>query len=291
MDWIVGLQKAIDYIEENLQQPLDMNTIVTQANCSSFYFQRLFSLLTGLTLGEYIRKRRLSEAAHDLRATDARIIDIALNYGYDTPESFSRAFKTYHGCSPSEARKETAPLKNFSRIKPRLTIDGGTDMDYRIVKLDSFKVLEKVKTFTTKDGLNFKEIPRFWSEAWADGTSETLCRYEKTDGKLGPLLLGICYSSKTSEFDYSIAVECDDSTTAPEGFRVNTIAPQTWIVLKAIGPLPDAIQSLWKRSYSEIFPSSEYQPTGKIDFEAYPDNSGKDPDKQENELWIAVEKK
>ena len=132
MDWIIGMQKAIDYIEDNLTESIDYEKIAAQSFSSSYHFQRVFSILCGFTLGEYIRNRRLSLAGTELAASDAKIMDIALKYGYESPDSFAKAFQKFHGVLPSQARSNGGTLRSFSRLVLKLSLEGGSTMNYRI---------------------------------------------------------------------------------------------------------------------------------------------------------------
>ncbi|MDR1690050.1 MAG: AraC family transcriptional regulator [Clostridiales bacterium] len=132
MDWITGLSRAIDYIEENLTYDIDYSQAAKRAYSSSYHFQRVFSILCGYTLGEYIRKRRLTLAGNDLKNADNKVIDVALKYGYENPDSFSRAFTNFHGVNPSAARENGSVLKSFSRLHLKLSLEGGNTMNYRI---------------------------------------------------------------------------------------------------------------------------------------------------------------
>ena len=116
MNWIIGMQKAIDYIEEHLTETIDYETLAAQSFSSSYHFQRVFSILCGFTIGEYIRNRRLSLAGQELASSDAKVIDVALKYGYESPDGFARAFQRFHGILPSEARAKGGNLKSFSRL-------------------------------------------------------------------------------------------------------------------------------------------------------------------------------
>lgn len=116
MDWITGIQNAINYIENHLTEEIDYDKAAAEAACSSFYFQRIFSILCDISLSEYIRNRRLTLAGNELNASNAKVIDIALKYGYESPESFARAFSKFHGITPSEAKKNGSKLKSFSRL-------------------------------------------------------------------------------------------------------------------------------------------------------------------------------
>lgn len=132
MDWITGIQNAIDYMEAHITEELDYEEIAKQSFSSSFHFQRVFSILCGYTLGEYIRCRRLSLAGTELASGKGKVIDVAYKYGYDTPESFSRAFQKFHGVTPSQARGSGVQLKSFSRLSIKVSLEGGNVMNYRI---------------------------------------------------------------------------------------------------------------------------------------------------------------
>ena len=132
MDWVTGIQNAINYIEDNITEDLDYESIAKKSFASSFHFQRVFNTLCGYTLGEYIRNRRLSLAGMDLAADKDKVFNIALKYGYDNPESFAKAFQKFHGITPSQARANGAMLKSFSRLSIRVSLEGGSTMNYRV---------------------------------------------------------------------------------------------------------------------------------------------------------------
>ena len=136
MDWIVGMQKAIDYIENHLTEKIDYDMVAAQSFSSSYHFQRVFSILCGFTIGEYIRNRRLSLAGSELATTDAKVIDMALKYGYESPDSFAKAFQKFHGILPSQARNKGNNLKSFSRLVLKFSLEGGKSMNYRIEEKD-----------------------------------------------------------------------------------------------------------------------------------------------------------
>lgn len=132
MEWVVGIQKAIDYIEDHISEDLDYEEIAKTAFSSSYHFQRVFSILCGYTLGEYIRNRRLTLAGMELAADKVRVIDAAVKYGYDSPDSFTKAFAKFHGITPSAAREPGAELRSFTRLSIRISLEGGSSMNYRI---------------------------------------------------------------------------------------------------------------------------------------------------------------
>ena len=136
MDWITGMQKAIDYIEANLTEEIDYEKVAVESFSSSYHFQRVFSILCGYTLGEYIRLRRLSLAGAELARGKEKVIDVALKYGYDSPDSFAKAFQKFHGITPSQARADGSMLKSFSRLSIKISLEGGITMNYRIEEKD-----------------------------------------------------------------------------------------------------------------------------------------------------------
>ena len=196
MEWIAGLQRAIDYVEAHLTEEIDYEAVAKEACSSVFHFQRVFGVICGFTLGDYIRMRRLSQAASDLSGTKDKVIDIALKYGYDTPESFARAFTRFHGVTPTQARRG-GNVKSFSRLSVKLILTGGSTMDYRIEKLDAFQVVCKRKTVekADEDGPAW-EISDFWDECTQNGTIRKLVGYIPEKPVLKGLL-GICYSGST----------------------------------------------------------------------------------------------
>lgn len=279
MEWVQSLNKAIEYIEDNLDNELNCDGIAEHIYISSYHFQRVFSLLTGMTVGEYIRNRRLSLAGQELTAWDAKVIDIALKYGYETPESFSKAFARFHGITPIQARIEGSNLKSFNRLIIKIKLEGGNIMDYKIVKKDELKVLARTKIFNSESSTS--EIPKFWSEYFSEGSSGKVCG-----------MLGICEQEKacTKEFRYGIGSFYEPDTTIPEGFDILTIPAHIWAIFRCVGPMPHAIQDMWTKIYSEWLPQSEYELVTDYDIEYYTDG---DTGSQNyvSEIWIPVNKK
>ena len=289
MDWITGIQNAINYIEEHLTEEIDYEIVAKEAACSSFYLQRIFSILCGMTLGDYIRNRRLTLAGNELSAADDKVIDIALKYGYESPESFTRAFSRFHGVTPSEAKKDGSKLKSFSRLSVKITLNGGNIMDYKIIEKDAFDIIEKVESHPVEDSENAKSIPAFWTRSHNDGTVKTLL--DTTTDRT--YIFGVCYGNlpeNAKTFDYSIAAKCDNNTVVPEGFRKNTIPARTWAIFECKGAMPNATQDMWHKIVSEFFPTSSYQPTYEMDIEAYTEGNMGSPDYR-SEIWVPVIKK
>lgn len=141
MNWLSGINNSVQYIESHLTDAIGLDTLSKIAGCSSFEFSRIFSYVTDMHVSEYIRRRRLTQAAFDLQNERERIIDIAMKYRYESPTAFSRAFAKLHGVSPLVARKSGATLKNYPPINLEGSIKGVDGMEYKIVKRGAFRFM------------------------------------------------------------------------------------------------------------------------------------------------------
>lgn len=291
MDQITAIQRAINYIEAHLTDEIDYEAAAREAASSVFHFQRLFSMLCGYTLGDYIRMRRLSLAADELQHTGGKIIDIALKYGYDTPESFSRAFTRFHGVTPTQARRG-GNIKSFSRLSVKLILDGGNLMDYRIEKTDAFKLICRKKQVNKPQGETATaDISSFWSECSADGTMEKLCKYASFERFRG--ILGVCFSGEmaNSGFPYGIGAEYNGAPLTDDGFDIVEIPAHTYAVFQCKGKMPEAFKETYKKICSEFFPqSSTYEYGNGIELEVYPSADVQNPN-YTCEIRIAVNEK
>lgn len=291
MNWIQGIQRAIDYVEANITENIDFEEVAQQAYSSSFHFQRVFSILCGFPLGDYIRMRRLSLAGEELSKGKEKIIDMAMKYGYDTPESFSRAFTRFHGITPSEA-KHGGNVKIFTPLSVKLILTGGSKMDYRIEKREAFQVVCKRKSVKKPQAANAtQEITAMWQEYGADGTMARLIGYMPKEPVMKGLL-GICFSSELNakHFPYGIGVEYD-GRKVDDDLEVVTIPAHTYAVFTSKGKMPDAFIETYNRIVTEFFPqSTQYEYAENVEFEVYSSADVSDPNYQ-CEIWIAVNEK
>ncbi len=285
MEWLDRLNAAIDYIEENLDQEIDYNAAAKITCCSLFHFQRMFSFIAGMGPSDYVRQRRMTLAAFDLLNGSDKVIDIALKYGYSSPTAFTRAFTGVHGIAPSLVRVHGVPLKSFPRITFSLSIKGGKEMKYKLEEKPAMRFVGKKEAVSNVGGQNFVRIPKLWEEVNHDGTCDRIygLSNQKPSG-----VLGICANFREADFDYYVASSSDQPV--PEGMEELTVPAGLWVVFECIGPMPDAIQEVWKRIYSEWFPSSGYEHAGNAELEWYSDG---DPDAADylSEVWIPVVKK
>ena len=290
MDWITGISKAIDYIEEHITEPTDYARAAKEACSSPFNFQRVFALLCGYTLGDYVRMRRLTLAGEELLSTDAKVIDVALKYGYDSPESFSRAFTRFHGVSPSAVRMGAA-IRSFSRICVKLILTGGSIMEYRIEKKQAAKIICRRREFTKPgDDYTNREIPEFWNECGRDGSIQKLCGYIKDSAQFKGLL-GVCFSTEMTDsgFPYGIGAEYDGESD-PQDFEIVEIPAYTYAVFTVRGRMPDAFRETYRKICTEFFPQSGYEYGNGVEIEVYPSADVQNPD-YSCEIWIAVKPK
>ncbi|KRF59559.1 AraC family transcriptional regulator [Bacillus sp. Soil768D1] len=286
MGWVESIQKAINYMEEHLLDDLTIESISRQANASAFHFQRTFTILTDISVGEYVRRRRLTLAAQEISRTNCKIIDLAYKYGYDTPEAFSKAFRRQHGVSPSEARKYIGKLTFYERLVIQVILKGEIPMKYNIIERDSFQLIGIKREFSLVNGENLIGIPKLWNKVNSDGTDDQLGKLN--NGQIKGLL-GVCVDKRILEqnetMDYWIATEYDGQV--PEGYSSLTIPASKWVIFEVHGPMPDAIQEVWKRIFSEWFPTSGYEHAGAPEMEVYTDDDASNPDYY-SEIWIPV---
>ncbi|WP_298827079.1 AraC family transcriptional regulator [uncultured Planococcus sp.] len=286
MGWVESLQRAIDYMEEHMEEALTIDQIAEQANASVFHFQRTFAILTDCSVAEYLRRRRLTLAAQELSATNRKIIDIAYKYGYDTPEAFSKAFRRQHGVTPSEARKNLGELRAFNRLVIQVNLKGADPMKYRIVEKQSFQAIGLKRQFSLTGGENMAGIPKMWEELNHNGTSGLIASLN--DGEIKGLL-GICADYQDGQtMDYWIAAESKQSV--PEGLSHLEVPASTWGIFEVHGAMPDAMPKVWKQIFSEWFPSNQYENAGTAELEVYPEG---DPYQEEyvSEIWIPLKSK
>jgi len=287
LSWIESIQKAIDYIETNLlDENLSIEQVAKVANSSVFHFQRTFSILTNQTVGDYIRRRRLTIAAKEILNSDKKIIDIAFKYGYETPEAFTKAFRKQHGITPSEARKNAGSIQSYNRLIIHIELKGAVPMNYKIIEKDAFQVVGVKRTYNCQNGENTMGIPKFWDDVHADGTNDRL--FELNDGEIEGVL-GVCIveqdQKNTGLMDYWIATA--HKGEGSDGFSTYTIPASKWVVFEVHGPMPHAMQDTWKKIYSEWFPSNPYKPTGNPELEVYSNDNASNPDYY-SEIWIPI---
>jgi AraC family transcriptional regulator len=284
LNWIERLQNALEFLEKNIEKDLSPVDISGKANTTPFHFQRMFSIITGVPLAEYIRKRRLTLAAQELVSKNSSIVDVALKYGYATQASFTRAFNHFHGFSPGMIREQNITIRSYLPVSFQISITGEVIMDYEIKETGPVRLIGEVRKFTNKDGLNLKEIPKFWQGFSSKGLDKKLIELAEGKRITGKTLIGVCmdFSENQEEFEYMIGIESAQKEF-PEVFVERVIPSSTWAIFKSGGSSPESIQKLEKRIYSEWFPSTKYIHAGSPELELYYEND-------DFEIWIPIKK-
>ena len=295
MEWIDKMNAALDYIEDNLTEKIDLNIVAQKACCSSYNFQRMFSFITDISLAEYIRRRRMSAAALELQTHDAKVIDVALKYGYEASVSFSRAFFKIHGITPKEAKNSGAQLKIYPRISFQITIKGEEPMNYRIETKEAFDVfgIETVASLSEKRG--FTSPSELWQKSHRNGNYEKLLEAAGDLPDFVPPDLckihGVENYRKTlgNTFSYMLCAFVSD-TSKTKGYKVQHIPAQTYAVFPSEkfkwDEIFDVLRNLQKRFYSEWLPTANYERVDGPNFEIY----GGDRKYGYIELWFPVRK-
>ncbi|OOQ94465.1 AraC family transcriptional regulator [Bacillus cereus] len=259
MDSLKNMNAAMRYIEENLTHEIDFKEVAKIAFCSEYHFKRMFSFLAGISLSEYIRCRRLTLAAFELKDSNTKVIDVAIKYGYNSPDSFTRAFQNLHGITPSEARSTIRSLKAYSPMTFQLSIQGGNAMNYRIEEKDPFRIIGIQKRVPIVfNGVN-EEIASMWKslDSQSIETLKSLSNIEPTGIISASTNFSEGRMEEKGELDHYIGVTT--TKDCPKQFKQLEIAASTWAIFEAVGPFPDALQNVWGRIYSEWFPSSNYE--------------------------------
>ena len=274
-DLRADIQNALTYIEENLTEELEIRDIAKKAFLSPFYFQRIFGVMCGISVGEYIRGRRLSLAGEELARSDAKVIDIAAKYGYDSPDSFNRAFQRFHGISPSAAQKAGARLISFAPVKIKQTVEGIHMMEYRIVEKPQFTVMGVSRKFHPET--SYQQIPEYWTEMFSHPDFPLMGVY------------GICIDDNGAdgEFDYWIADNYIPWQEIPAGCKSLVIPGGTWAVFPCkLKTLQDTNTQMWQ----EWLPNCrEYKLSGSYNLEVYGPPCKEDQGETYVELWLPVE--
>jgi len=259
MEWHDRMNAAIAYIEDNLTGKIDIWKAAQIAWCSEYHFRRMFSFIAGVSLSEYIRRRRLSLAAFDLHHHRAGVGKIAATYGYRSPDSFARAFSVMHGISPTEAMDEHAVYKSWPRITFYLTIKGGTQMNVRIEKKTGFKIIGLKKRVAIQfEGTN-PEIEAMWRELSREDI-QVLKDLSNVDPS-GIIQASTDFDDGRMEEKGSLDQYIGVASTleVPVQWSALEVSASLWAVFLATGPFPQTLQETWGRIYSEWFPSVEYE--------------------------------
>jgi AraC family transcriptional regulator len=284
MEWLKKLSNAIDYIENNLYGEISYEKAANIACCSTYYFQRMFSYVAGIPLSEYIRNRKMTQAAFELQASDSKVLDIALKYGYTSPTSFNRAFQNVHGISPAIAKSQGVVLNAYPAIKFSVKVTGGSAMSYRIETKKAMRIVGIRIPLTEEMEENQKIVPTFWNMTLKDNRFAEICTLSN---KAPQGILGITTYQNPDRMYYYIATATDQPV--PTEMFEYEIPSATWVIFECNGHFKESIQTIFKRFLTEWLPFSGYTYAELPDIEVYPINN-ENLQGGHSEVWIAIKK-
>lgn len=265
MEWLKKLSEAINYIEANLDQEISYEEAARIACCSTFYFQRIFSYVSGISLAEYIRRRRMTQAAFELQRTDARVMDIALKYGYHSPTSFNRAFQSVHGMTPTAARRMGCTLNAYPAMHFSVQVTGGDAMTYHIAQKPALRLVGVRIPLVESMEENQRIIPGFWESVLKGQEFSKICGLSAPSSQK---IFGVSVYEGPHKIFYYIAAASD--APVPPGMFGLRVPAAAWAVFENEGRFKEDVQTVFQRFYREWLPFSGYKYAGLPDMEVYP---------------------
>lgn len=284
MEWLKNLSRAIEYLENNLQDKISYEEAAKIACCSVYYFQRLFSYVSGVSLSEYIRRRRMTQAAFEIQQSNEKITDIAFKYGYSCVTSFNRAFQQVHGVPPTSARTKGVVLQSFPPIRFSVSVMGGESMNYRIENKDAFRMVGVRTKLTEEMDKNQMIVPKFWQEQLQGNLVNHIQDLADSGNKQ---LLGVTAYLGPDNIYYYIGVISEKE--APTGMNELIVPKGSWAIFESEGRFKESIQQIYKKFITEWLPFSGYEYAGLPDIEVYP-ITNKHTSGGHAQVWISIKK-
>jgi AraC family transcriptional regulator len=286
---IATLNRVVDVVEQQLAGDIDLDELARATGTTEYHVRRMFSSLAGMPLSEYIRRRRMTVAATDLLGDDD-LLDIAVRYGYGSTEAFNRAFRSVHGVAPADVRRDGGPLRTQQQLRFRLTVEGNTTMDTRLVDRPAFRLVgHAARVPLIHQGVN----PHIQAHIASLPLTEHARLKELSSSKPSGLLQVTAdvdpdYVEGT-ELTYLHGVAVGEQSPVPEDLEVVEVPPGAWAVFRVSGAYPAALQATWAATASEWFPSNPWRLRPGPSIVAVLDRS---PDFSEAtcELWLPVER-
>lgn len=284
MEWMQNLKMAIDYIEDNLEDEISYEKAAQISGCSVHYFQRIFTGVTGISLSEYIRRRRMTQAGLELQANQCKVIDVALKYGYTSPTAFNRAFQMIHGITPAAAKKSGSRLNAYPPIKFKVSVSGEEALRYRIEEKKAMRLIGITTPLVEDMTLNQINVPHFWQTVIDSDAYDKIHNLSKGEPSG---IIGCSVYRHHDDFYYAIAAV--SSQAVPEGMQEIIIPKATWVIFECCVPYKDSVQKIFQRFVSEWLPFSGYRYAMLPDLEIYPFYEDYEQSSV-SEVWIAIEK-
>lgn len=290
--------RAIEQIEQRVADGasgsgdgvVDVGSLARTTLTSEHHFRRLFTVLAGMPVSEYIRRRRLTVAAADVVAGREALQDIAIRFGYDSADAFSRAFRAVHGLSPSQARASGADLRSQAPLRITLRVEGAEPMTYRLVEQEAFTLVGRRRRMAIVARGTNPEIEQFREELGLDVLRDISARSTREPRRLLSVTTDFDEGREDGasfEFWFAAAVDGAPDELDSGEHETRAVPAATWLVLSSEGPAVEQVQQLWPRAYGEWFPANPYQPVDGPELVApvFDDAGGV----EHYELWLPVE--
>lgn len=311
MDWLTSFKKAIDYMETHMLSDIGAKDVADAVHISPSYFQKSFKIVTGYSIGEYLRNRRLYLAGMDVlnavpadnsplqknpkALADKTVLDLAYKYGYDTPESFTKAFSRFHGMSPTQLKSQPTKIKVFLPLIVEISIRGGNKMEFQLEKRQSMQMIGLGRIFSYDT--SYQDIPKFWCEFCSRYCTqdtpappeEQAIRQTIAECIVGEF--GVCVEDidDGEHFHYYIAGAYQGGAV-PEGMSVFEIPASEWAKFNCIGRIPQNLQTVNTRIFSEWLPGNqEFEMSMPMNIEWY-SNGNTESDDYVSAIWIPVKR-
>lgn len=295
MEWTESIRAAVAYLEAHIREEIDPEDVARAAGVSPFYLQRGFEILTGFSMGRYLRSRRLYLAALDLAAGKGKVIDVALRYGFETPEGFTKAFTRFHGATPTQVVRDHSRIKTFFPLKIVISIQGGNSMEYTVEKQEAFTLIGFAREIAFDDG--YEDCPAFWEEFIPKYLTplfqgkEPETPQEQAVCRHGVGEFGVCLDGGSGEsFRYLIAGTYRGGPV-PQGMELVEFPAMEWAKFPCRGPMAGALQSVNTQIFREWLPGNpEFEMAMAANLEWYAPGGTDDTD-YESAIWLPVKRK
>ncbi|MGP5929943.1 AraC family transcriptional regulator [Corynebacterium glyciniphilum] len=259
---INDLNRLVDYVEGNLCGDVDITVVARSSGATGYHLRRMFSSLAGMPLSEYVRRRRMTVAAGDVLGGDD-LLSIAVRYGYGSAEAFGRAFRAVHGIGPTEVRRTGGPLRTQQQLRFRLTVEGSSRMDARIINRPTIRLVgHATRVPLIYEGVN-PHIAEFTESLSAEAHSRLHALGDThEEGPTGLLAVNDDVapdSAEGTELTYMHGVAVTGDAALPDDLDVITVPAGDWVVFRSSGAFPESLQTMWAATATDWFPSNPWQ--------------------------------
>ncbi|MEU7632877.1 AraC family transcriptional regulator [Nocardia sp. NPDC049220] len=257
---ISALNQLVDLVEEHLTEEFDVDGLARALGTTEYHLRRMFSSLAAMPLSDYVRRRRMTVAAADVIRGEDDLLSVAVRHGYGSTEAFGRAFRAVHGAGPSDVRRDGGPLRTQPQLRFRLTVEGNTPMDTRIVDRPAFRLVgHAARVPLIHQGIN----PHIQAHISALPQEEHLRLKALGDADPGGLLQ-VCDDldpdgAEASELTYLHGVAVYRDTPTPDDLDAIDVPAGKWAVFHTAGPHPQALQQTWAATATDWFPSTPWR--------------------------------